>query len=146
MRSTRLRTLDRTLVTFPNGKLADLKAETFAARDRLRISVNLGLSYDTTAAQLRAVLAGVEQALLAHPRIWPDGTSVRFTEFRESSLNVEVMAWLQLTDWSAFTRERQELYLRFMAVVEEAGTTLAFPTRTVHVVQERGAGPQGGKP
>jgi MscS family membrane protein len=143
MRSTRIRTLDRTLVTFPNGKLADLKAETFAARDRLRLLVNLGLSYDTTAAQLRAVLAGIEKALLAHPRIWPEGVSVRFTEFKESSLNVEVMAWLQTTDWSAFTRERQELYLSFMAIVEEAGATLAFPTRTVHVVPERGAGPQG---
>jgi MscS family membrane protein len=145
MRSTRIRTLDRTLVTFPNGKLADLKAETFAARDRLRILVNLGLSYGTTAAQLRAVLAGIEKALLAHPRIWPEGVSVRFTEFKDSSLNVEVMAWLQTTDWNAFTRERQELYLAFLAVVEEAGTSLAFPTRTVHVVPDRGAGPQGGQ-
>jgi MscS family membrane protein len=144
MRSTRIRTLDRTLVTFPNGKLADLKSETFAARDRLRIAVSLGLSYDTTAAQLRAVLAGVERALLAHPRIWPDGVSVRFTEFRDSTLNVEVMAWLQLTDWNAFTRERQELYLQFMQVIEEAGTQLAFPTRTVHVVGERGGRSQDG--
>jgi MscS family membrane protein len=144
MRSTRIRTLDRTLVTFPNGKLADLKAETFAARDRLRLLVNLGLSYDTTAAQLRSILAGIEQVLLAHPRIWPEGVSVRFTEFKESALNVEVMAWLQLTDWGAFTRERQELFLRFMAIVEEAGANLSFPTRTVHLVQDRGAEPQGG--
>ncbi len=144
MRSTRVRTLDRTLVTFPNGKLADLKAETFAARDRLRLVVNLGLSYDTSAAQLRTILAGLERALLAHPRIWPGGVSVRFNEFRESSLNVEVMAWLQLTDWDAFTRERQELYLTFMSIIEGAGATLAFPTRTVHLARGRGSGPQGG--
>jgi MscS family membrane protein len=144
MRSTRIRTLDRTLVTFPNGKLADLKAETFAARDRLRLFVNLGLSYDTTAAQLRQVLAGIEKVLLAHPRIWPEGVSVRFTEFKDSSLNVEVMAWLQLTDWSAFTRERQELFLAFLSIVEEAGSTLAFPTRTVHVLTDRDRAAQGG--
>jgi MscS family membrane protein len=137
MRSTRIRTLDRTIVTFPNGKLADLKSETFAARDRLRLTVNLGLAYGTKTAQLRAVLAGIEAALRAHPRIWPEGTSVRFTEFRESSLNLEVMAWLQMTDWAAFTAERQELFLRFLAVVEEAGASLAFPTRTVHLVEER---------
>jgi MscS family membrane protein len=137
MRSTRIRTLDRTIVTFPNGKLADLKSETFAARDRLRLAVNIGLAYGTKAAQLRAVLAGIEAALRAHPRIWPEGTSVRFTEFRESSLNLEVMAWLQMTDWAAFTAERQELFLRFLAVVEEAGASLAFPTRTVHLVEER---------
>ncbi len=138
MRSTRVRTLDRTLVTIPNGKLADMKAETFAVRDRFRLLVNLGLAYGTTAAQLRAVLGGIEAALRAHPRLWPDGVSVRFTEFRESSLNVEVMAWFQMSDWGAFTADRQELFLRFMAIVEDAGATLAFPTRTVHLVQEEG--------
>jgi MscS family membrane protein len=137
MRSTRIRTLDRTLVTFPNGKLADTKAETFAVRDRMRLVVHLGLSYGTTATQMRAVLAGVEAALLAHPRVWPEGVSVRFVDFKDSTLDVEVMAWFQLTDWGAFTRERQELYLRFMQIVEEAGASLAFPTRTVHVVRDR---------
>ena len=136
MRSTRIRTLDRTVVTIPNGKLSDSKAETFAARDRLRLLVNLGLSYATTEAQLRRVLDEVESALRARPRIWPDGVSVRFTEFKESSLNVEVMAWFQYTDWGDFTRERQELFLRFMRIVEEAGTSLAFPTRSVQLSRE----------
>jgi MscS family membrane protein len=137
MRSTRIRTLDRTIVTFPNGKLADLKAETFAVRDRFRLFVNLGLAYGTTEAQLRTVLAGIEEVLRTHPRIWPDAFSVRFNEFRDSSLNVEVMAWFQTPDWPEFTKVRQELFLRFMRVVEEAGTSFAFPTRTVHLVDPR---------
>ncbi len=144
MRSTRIRTLDRTVVTFPNGRLADLKAESFAPRDRLRIFANLGLAYGTTATQLRAVLAGIEQALREHPRIWPDGISVRFTEFRDSTLNVEVVASLQLTDWSEFTLARQELFLRFIAAVEGAGASFAFPTRTVVLQDERG-GKSGGR-
>jgi MscS family membrane protein len=133
LRSTRFRTLDRTLITIPNGRLADMRTETFAARDRMRLFANLGLVYGTTAAQLRAVLAGVEGALRAHPKLWPDTVSVRFTELRDSSLNVEVMAWFQTADWNEFTAIRQELLLRFMTVVEEAGTSFAFPTRTVHV-------------
>ena len=137
MRSTRIRTLDRTLVTIPNGKLADLKAESFAARDRFRLLANLGLAYTTTAAQVRAVLAGIEGALKSHPRVGSETISVRFTELREYALNVEVMAWLQEADWNSFTADRQELLLRFMAVVEEAGASFAFPTRTVHLV-ERG--------
>jgi MscS family membrane protein len=140
MRSTRIRTQDRTVVTFPNGRLADLKAESFAPRDRFRLLTNLGLAYGTTEAQLRAVLAGIEGALRSHPRIWPDGISVRFNEFRESSLNVEVVAWLQTTDWNEFAAARQDLFLRFMAVVEAAGASYAFPTRTVHLAGEGAAG------
>jgi MscS family membrane protein len=124
-------------VTIPNGKLADLKAESFAARDRFRLLANLGLAYSTSAAQVRAVLTGIEGALRSHPRVGSDTISVRFTELREYALNVEVMAWLEAADWNAFTADRQELLLRFMAVVEEAGASFAFPIRTVHLV-ERG--------
>jgi MscS family membrane protein len=135
MRSTRIRTLERTVVSIPNGKLADLKAETFAARDRYRLAVNLPLAYGTTAAQVRAVLEDVEGALRAVPSLWPLDLSVRLTELRESSLNVEVTAWFQASDWSTYTTVRQELLLRFLEAVERAGTSLAFPTRTVHVVE-----------
>jgi MscS family membrane protein len=136
MRSTRIRTLDRTLVTIPNGKLADMRAETFAARDRIRLAVNLGLSYATSAEQMRRVMRDVEAALRAHPKVFPDGISVRFTEFRESSLVVEVVAWFQTTDFGEFTAIRTDLYLQFMEIVERAGTSFAFPTRTVHVVSD----------
>ncbi len=136
MRSTRFRTLDRTIVTVPNGKLAEMKAESFAPRDRIRLLANLGLAYDTTAEQMRAVLSGIDGLLRAHPKAGPD-VSVRFTEFRESTLNVEVVAWFRTTDWGEFTEIRQDLYVRFMEIVEKAGTGFAFPTRTVRVVQEK---------
>jgi MscS family membrane protein len=135
MRSTRIRTLDRTIVTIPNGKLADQRAETFAVRDRIRLLANLGLAYGTSAEQMRAVLAGIEAALRSQPKLWPDGLSIRFTEMKESALNVEVMAWFATADWSEFTAIRQEVFLDMMAVVERAGTSLAFPTRTVHLVE-----------
>jgi MscS family membrane protein len=137
MRSTRVRTMDRTIVTFPNGRLAETRTESITARDRIRLSARLGLAYSTTAPQLRRVLAGAEGALRAHPKIWPESVLVRFTELGDSALQVEVMAWFLTTDWDEFTAIRQELLLRFMEIVAEAGTSLAFPTRTVHVLSER---------
>jgi MscS family membrane protein len=139
MRSTRIRTLDRTIVTYPNGKLADMKSETFAARDRIRLLVNLGLSYDTTAAQLREILGQVEAALLSHPRLAADAPSVRLSALNESTMNVEVIAWFATAEWGQFTAIRQDLLLAFLEIVERAGARLAFPTRTVRVVSEGGA-------
>ena len=136
-RSTRIRTLDRTVVTFPNGKLAETRSESISARDRIRLFTNLGLSYGTSAEQLRRVLADVEGALRVHPKIWPETVSVRLTDLKDSTLNVEVMAWFQTTDWNEFTAIRQELLLRFMEIVEQAGTGFAFPTQTIHVVRDR---------
>lgn len=138
LRSTRIRTLDRTLVTIPNGKLADMQIETFAERDRIRLAATLALQYGTTSAQLRQVISGVETLLRAHPKIWPETVVVRFLAFSDSSLNVELMAWFQTTDVNEFREIRQEVLLGMMEVVEKAGTSFAFPTRTVHLVAPAG--------
>lgn len=141
MRSTRIRTLDRTLVTLPNGKLADMRIESFAARDRFRLFVTLGLVYSTTSAQMRQVMAGVRDVLQAHPTLGPEGPVVRFANLGASSLEVEVMAWLTARDFNDFCDQRGELYLRFMEVVERAGSSIAFPTQTLHVASVPAAAP-----
>lgn len=133
LRSTRFRTLDRTIVTLPNGRLADMRLESFSVRDRLRLAATIGLVRETTPAQMRAVLAGLEQALRAQPKIWPDAVVVRFSALSPSSLDIEVMAWFTTSDWGEFQRIREEVLLQFMDVVHRCGTGFAFPTTTVHL-------------
>jgi MscS family membrane protein len=135
LRSTRIRTLERTVVTLPNGKLADMRIESFAPRDRIRFATVLGLARSTTAAQVRQVLEGVEKALRGRPKLWPDALTVRFKEITSQSLDLEVQAWFETTDYAEFTGIRQELLLTFMEVVEGAGTSFALPTRAVHVTE-----------
>ncbi|MEP7380160.1 MAG: mechanosensitive ion channel domain-containing protein [Gemmatimonadota bacterium] len=137
LRSTRFRTLDRTLVSIPNGRLAEMRIESFTARDRLRLATVIGLVYETSAAQVREVLSGFERVLRAHPKIWPDAVVVRFSAFAASSLDIEIMAWFQTSNWGEFQGIRQEILLDFMAVVEEVGSSFAFPTQTLHLVRDR---------
>jgi MscS family membrane protein len=134
LRSTRLRTPDRTLVSIPNGALADQRSESYAARDRFRFATAIGLTYGTSRTQMEQVLAGVERVLRGHPRIWPDEVTVRFAGLGPSSLDVEVLAWFAVPTWSDFLVCRQEVLLAIMQVVQEAGADFAFPTRTVHLV------------
>ena len=133
LRSTRIRTLDRTLVSIPNGRLSEMRLETFAARDRIRLACTLGLVYGTTAQQMRQILLGLEAVLRGHDAIWPDAVVVRFKEFASSSLDIEIMAWFQTKDWSRFQAIRQDVLLAFMDVVEREGSSFAFPTQTIHL-------------
>jgi MscS family membrane protein len=133
LRSTRVRTLDRTLITVPNGKLAEMRIETFAVRDRIRLACTLGLVYSTTTNQMRLVLAGLEQTLREHPKIWHQDITVRFKELTASSLDIEINAWFTTADYTEFKTIRQDILLQFMEVVEKAETSFAFPTRTVHL-------------
>jgi MscS family membrane protein len=134
LRSTRIRTADRSVVSFPNGRLADMRLENVTVRDRMQLACILGLTYGTTSLQVRAILENVEALLRKHPLLWDDTLFVCLKELGPSSLNVEVTAWFRTTDQREFNTLRQELLLGMMEVVEAAGSSLAFPTQTVHLV------------
>jgi len=133
LRSTRIRTPDRTLISMPNGRLADAKVENFAPRDRIRLATTIGLVYDTSAVQMKQVLDGLAEVLRNHPRIVPDTIVVRFKGFGAHSLDIEVDTCFGTTDFAEFRILREEVLLAFMAVVEQAGSALALPTRTIYV-------------
>jgi MscS family membrane protein len=136
LRSTRIRTLERTVITLPNGRLADMRIETFARRDRIRFSTILNLLYGTSAEKMREVLADLEKVLRDHPGTVKDEITVRFMGFGQSSLDVEIICFLTTAEMTQFRIWRQEILLAFMDVVERK-SGFAFPTRTVHVLQSR---------
>ena len=133
LRSTHLRTNDRTLIKIPNGKLADARVESFGERDRIRFHMTLHLDRATSAGQLRQVLANTESLLHAHPRVWPEGASVKFVALAPQSLDVSVNAWLVTTVSAEFDVMRQELLLGILDVVERAGARLAVPMQVLRV-------------
>lgn len=135
-RSTRVRTLDRTLVTIPNGRLSEMEIETFGARDRIRFATSLGLSYDTTDTQIRLVMAGVEDLLRKHPKVWPDTVVVRLAALGPASIDIEVMCWFVTTDFDQFRVFRQDVLFSIIKVVADAGAFFASPSRAVRPVPE----------
>jgi MscS family membrane protein len=141
MRSTQIRTADRTLVTLPNGKLADMRIEDFAARDRIRFATTLPLVHGTSEAQLRRIVAEVEALLRAHPKVWPETVIVSFASLAPSSLNVDVQCWFQLPENAEFRTARQDTLLGILRIVEGAGASLALPAQTLYVVGRAPARP-----
>jgi MscS family membrane protein len=129
LRSTRIRTLDRTLVTIPNGKLADMRVESFAGRDRIKLGTVLALDRTATAAQVRAVVEGARALLEAHPKVWPEVT-VAMARISDTSFDVEILAWFE-APWDEYVQIREEMLLGLIAVVEKAGAKLAGPPPTI---------------
>ena len=140
VRSTRIRTYDRTLITYPNGKLADLRLESYSARDRFRLNTSIGLVYETTAEQVRAIINEIESALQANPKVWPDTIIVRLENLGAYSLNIRIVAWFLAKDIIEFRDLNQEFLLQVLEIVERAGTSFAFPTQTL-VMPSRPAPP-----
>jgi MscS family membrane protein len=138
LRSTRVRTLDRTLVTVPNGEFASLQLENYTRRDRIWLRATLGLRYETTPDQLRCVLEDLRRLLRLDARVDPDPARVRFVGFGAYSLDLEVFAYVRTADYGEFLAIQEDLYLAMMDVVAAAGTSFAFPSQTIYGASDPG--------
>lgn len=133
MRSTRIRTLERTLVTIPNGDFSSRQIENYSQRDRFLFNPVIGLEYAISAEQLRESVSLVEQVLIEHPLIIEDPRRVKLKNFGASSLELEVFAYIGVTDFAESLGIRHELLIAIYERLEEAGLAIAFPTQTVYL-------------
>jgi len=140
LRSTRVRTLDHTLLTVPNGQLASMVVENYASRQRIWFRHVIGLRYDTNADQLRQVLAEIRKLLREHPKVESSSARVRFIRFGGSSFDLEIFAYVVLADYAAYLEVQEELLLRIMDIVERAGTGIALPSQTTYLARDSRSG------
>jgi MscS family membrane protein len=133
LRSTRIRTFDRTVITVPNGQLANVQLENISIRDKFWFHHTVRLRYETTAGMLRSILQGVNDLLTQHAAVERSSVWVRFLRIGTSSLDVEIFAYARASDWPHFLETQQELLLRIMEIVQAAGALLAFPTQTMYL-------------
>jgi MscS family membrane protein len=132
LRSTRLRTADRTIITIPNGKLADMRVETVTRQDRLRFFCQLFLGH-TRAAQLEDAREKIRGVLAAAPLVDQSTAAVRVAALTNAGINIEVAAMLGTTDGARFADAKERLLLGILRSVEEAGCRLAGAVQNVEV-------------
>jgi MscS family membrane protein len=130
-RSTRLRTLDRTVVTVPNGQIAVLSLENFSVRDKFWLHPILSLRYSTTSPQMLDVLESIRRLLRENKSVEANSIRVRFLRFGSYSLDVEVFAYAKAYDWSQFLELQEGLLLGIMKCIESAGVQIALPSQSV---------------
>jgi len=138
LRSTRIRSLERTIVTVPNAEFSQMKLNNFAARDIRLLKAMLGLRYETTPDQLRYVLAELRKLLLGHPKVTPAPARVRFVGYGAYSLDLEIFAYLHCQDQDTFLAIQEDILLRMADIVKESGTGFAFPSQTLYHRRDEG--------
>jgi MscS family membrane protein len=129
LRSTSIRTLDRTVVSVPNAQFSSMTLENFSRRDKMLFHVTLNLRRDTTPDQVRTLLESIAKTLKEHPKVETGILPVRFVGAGTYSLDLEVFAYILTRNGDEFLRMQQELLLRILDEVEAAGTALALPTQ-----------------
>ncbi len=135
IRSTRIRTTERTRVTIPNGNFSSLQIENFATRDRFLFNPVINLARDLDADGIGRVLGAI-RAALAEAGFVAEGGRASFSGFGRDSFDVEIFAYLETGDFEESVKLRERLLLDIMRRVAAAGGHFAVPTTQVRMVPE----------
>jgi MscS family membrane protein len=137
LRSTRIRTMDRTVVSVPNGQIATVNIETLSERDKFWFRHVIGLRYETTPAQIRTIAKEMRDLLSRQPEADLDSVRVRFLRLGAFSLDIELFVYIFASDWNRFLEIQEALLLQVMEIVERSGTSVAYPSQTLHLTDDR---------
>jgi MscS family membrane protein len=131
-RTTRIRTLEKSLLTVPNKKLIDVALNNITLSEARRVKFELGLTYASKSSQILNIISDIKTVLLKHPKIGEDIT-VHFTDFSSSSLNILVLYFVMSNEYEIMVEVQEEVNIEIMAIIENHRCEFAFPTQTIYV-------------
>lgn len=134
MRTTKIRSFGKSLITVPNHIVANNPIENFSRRGVRRIKMNVGLTYDTTNAQMTKILEEIKYMLHNHELIAQKETLlVNFNSFGDSALNIFIYTFTSTANWAKYLAIREDIHLEIMKIIEKNGSSFAFPSQSIYV-------------
>ncbi|MDB6053690.1 MAG: Low conductance mechanosensitive channel YnaI, partial [Verrucomicrobiales bacterium] len=134
IRSTRVRNLDGFLITVPNKTMGNATITNISRRPNIKTEMNIGITYDTPAVQIRRAIEILEENYKGHPMTCD--LLVAFNRFGDSALNILVVHWWNGTDFKEYSAGMQGLHLKLKAKFDEEKIQFAFPSQTVYMRQD----------
>lgn len=146
IRSTRIRALDRTMITVSNADLARRKIINYSYRDKFHLRHKLALRYETPAETMKAILRDIADYLEAHEKVEAEPLRVRLVGFTEYAQTVDIYAYVSAPDLNAFLEIQQEILFDIHDIVSRRGIGFAYPASTVFLDREvTGPSPEDAK-
>jgi MscS family membrane protein len=138
LRSTRIRTDERTLLAIPNGTVATINLENLSRRDKILFKTSLSLRSETKADHMRFILSEVRRLLYSHPKVESNTVRVRLIDVAGAAPTVEIFAYVLTQDFNEFAAVREDVLLRIMDIVDNSGSGLALPAQTLYLGRDAG--------
>lgn len=127
LRSTKIRTLDRTVVTIPNSVFSTMTLENFARRDRMWFHPAIPLRRTCTPDQLRSMMDAITKILDEHPMVDPTSVPLRFTKIAKESFDLEIFAYVLTPSGDEFLKVQTDLLLKIIEAGDKLGVDFAMP-------------------
>ena len=132
-RSTRIRSLDKTINVVTNSKICSSTVQNAALRTMRPYKFNLGVTYGTTRPKLEQLMKDLQTMLDASPYTNKGTNIVQLANFGDSSINILVSAYLLTNAYAEFLQMQNDLNLNIMDIMQADGVDFAFPSTSVYI-------------
>lgn len=126
LRSTRIRTLERSLITIPNSEFANMEIDNLERRDKRRMEHTLRIRAELTQDQLKLLIVNIRRILLQHPQLEEDAVRVRFKGQGEFAILINLLAYIICRDNDEFLAVQEDVLFLIMQQIDTVGAQLAF--------------------
>jgi len=131
LRSTKLRTPQRTLVAVPNKTVAQEAINNFGRMPQRRVEQTIGVTYGSQPEQIEALLRDIRELLKNDPEVHQEFVAVNFLNFGAFSLDVQIIYFTSDPDLPKTFTVRERVNFAIMRLVRANGLSFAFPTQTI---------------
>ena len=136
-RTTKIRRFDKALTTIPNDKLAGDAVINFSRMTNRRIYWKIGVTYSATEGQLRRIVNGIKEHIFDNDDFEVDPgkvtTLIHVDSFNDSSIDIILYCFTATTRWKEWMRVKEDLAFAIKRIVEEAGSSFAFPSTSIYL-------------
>lgn len=133
LRSTRLRTAQRTQIVIPNKTVAAEVITNFTRMPQRRVDAVLGVTYDTPPAKIEPALQDIRALLRADPGVHPAQVVVSLADFSDASLRVQILYFTADPDWESHMAVRERVNLGILRALAARGVTLNYPSPVIRM-------------
>ena len=125
MRSTRVRTLNRTVMSIPNSAFAGMNLENYELRDKILFNPTLQLNRGVAKDKIRNFMSAVEDLLRSDKRMEVGPSPLRLSSLSAASFGLEIFAYARTADINEFYKIEADLFLEIDDALTSAGLELA---------------------
>ncbi|MBC2595557.1 mechanosensitive ion channel family protein [Ruficoccus amylovorans] len=136
LRSTKVRTWPKTVMSIPNSILANEYINNWSRMPKRRVKQYVGVTYETSAEDMEGIVEDIRKLLREDEGVQQDFILVNFTDFGDSSLDILVYYFTTTTAWIEHMDIRQRINCKIMRAVKDRGLSIAFPTRSLYLEGE----------
>ena len=133
IKSTKVRTMEDTIVTVPNDLITSTKVINWGKIDRRVFRANLRFALETEENTIEKVINRIKFILRYNEDIIKESINIQVLKIEEDAINIDIYLETVITNYMMYRDFCNKINLTILNILETQGVKLAYPGRNIYI-------------